>query len=247
MSAEDDIAGLGSNTVTTEGEIDAKKKFIEAFFSDFGDKIARIKKMMSLGFVEEALILACCYISALANFRYNRKADRDNFVKAIYEYSRQKDLFAKISWIDFYKKGKDGKGNRISNYETIKTALLKKYEKKCDHRQEMDKDGIIDYLKSELENLDFCNLEANMDKFSYAAVLYKEYRCAGVHEGSMANTWDAKTGKPSFEKSIDGDAIYYSGNTLCFSKEIIIAVLENIHGNLRSKCIGEIKWPNELQ
>ena len=85
-----------------------------------------------------------------------------------------------------------------------------------------------------------------MDKFSYAAVLYEEYRCAGVHKGAMATTWDAETGKPLFEKSEDGAAIYYSGNTLCFSKEIIIGTLESIHNNLREKCIMEIKWPYEL-
>ena len=122
----------------------AKKEFIVLFFDAFENKIANVKKMLSQGFIEESLILTCCYIGALANFRYERLDDRDSFVKVIYDYSDQKDLFCKISWINFYKKGKDltekgSKGKAISNYSDIKMALLKKYDKKCDHQHEMDK------------------------------------------------------------------------------------------------------------
>ena len=50
----------------------AKKEFIVLFFDAFENKIANVKKMLSQGFIEESLILTCCYIGALANFRYER-------------------------------------------------------------------------------------------------------------------------------------------------------------------------------
>ena len=231
--------------------IKAKKTIIAAVFNKFAKKISNLHKMLEQGFIEEALILACCYISALADLRYGTKDNRDNFIKIIFDYSDFKNLFSKISWINFYKKGKDplGKsktGKPISRYEDIKSSLLKIYDKKSDHYQEMYKSGVINYLKQQLSNLDLQNLEVNLDKFSYAAVLYEEYRSAGVHKGSMAHSWDAETGKPLFDRNEKGEDIYYDGNILCFSKEIILATLKNVHHNLEDKCISVTKWPHEL-
>lgn len=210
--------------------IKVKKEFIVAFYDEFEKKISNIKQIIEQSFIQEALILACCYIGALANFRYGISKERDGFVKVIYEYSSYKNLYSKISWIYFYKTGKnpsekDKKGKPISNYEEIKVALLKIYGKKSNHHQEMDKNGVINYLKNQISNLALNNLETNLDMFSYAAVLYEKYRCAGVHVGSIATSWDVETGDPLFERNDQGEDIYYSENTLCFSKEIILATL----------------------
>lgn len=217
-------------------DMGAKRDSIVALFNYYSKKIANLYKILDHGFVEEALILAFCYICALANLRYKAN-ERDNFIKIIYEYSENKDLFSKISWIYFYKKGKEhseknNAGIPISHYEDIKRSLLKIYYKKSDHHKEMDKNRMIDYLKQQLTNLDMRNLEANLDKFSYAAVLYEKYRSAGVHEGGMAHSWN-ETGEPLFNKNVQGEDIYYNGNILCFSKEIIFDILKIIHNNLK--------------
>lgn len=234
-----------------EEDIEAKKEFIAAFFNDYSRKISNLSKMLEQGFIEEALILACCYICALANHRYGMSNERDNFIKIIYGYSDNKILFSRISWIDFYKNGKDTSeknrnGKPIANYEDIKSALLKIFDKRSDHHQEMDKNGLIDYLKHQKLFSDFRNLEANLDNFSYAAVLYEKYRSAGVHEGGMAHSWDVGTGKPLFTRNEQGEDIYYNGNTLCFSKEIILTTLSRVSNNLKEQCVSAAKWPHEL-
>jgi len=234
-----------------EEDIEAKKEFVVTFFNNYSKKNSSLHRMLDQGFIEEALILACCYICALANHRYGMSNERDNFIKIIYEHSDNKNLFSKISWIDFYKNGKDPierikKGKPIANYKNIKAALLKIFDKKSDHHQEMDKNGLIDHLKDQKPSIDFRNSEANLDNFSYAAVLYEKYRSAGVHEGGMAHSWDAETGKPLFIRNEQGEDIYYNGNTLCFSKEIILTTLKNVHHNLKKQCLSAIKWPHEL-
>ncbi|MHB8883265.1 MAG: hypothetical protein ACYC69_17370 [Thermodesulfovibrionales bacterium] len=233
-------------------ELDSKQELIRAFFDEFSSKICKVQQLGEQAFIEEALILALCYISALAGYRYGRSSERDKFVKILFEYSDNKNAFKKISWFDFYKNGKDTSeksksGKAIANYHEIKATLVNKFAKASDHRQEMIKEDIIIYLQNENNTLNYRSIEACLDKFSYAAVLYEHYRCAGVHEGSMAVIWDAMSGMPLFEKNEYGDDIYYSGNILCFSRQIIMSSLESICRNLRKACLDAGKWPHALQ
>src|SRR5262245_26527201 len=128
----------------------------------------------------------------------------------IFDYSGHKTDFAKISWIFFHKTGKDlsmknapGK-TPIAGYKQIKAALLKFYGKESDHTREMDGKSLIDYLKQKGLKLDWNNLKARLDDFSYAAVLFKNYRSRGVHRGRIATKWD-QTGQPIFGKSHRGE------------------------------------------
>ena len=67
-------------------DIKVKKDFIIAFFDEFEGKISNLYKMISQSYLEEALILACCYIGGLASLRYGLSNDRENFIKIIYDY-----------------------------------------------------------------------------------------------------------------------------------------------------------------
>jgi hypothetical protein len=229
----------------------AKLEFIRAFFDDIDQRNLRLQRLSELSFPEEAIILACCYIESLASFRYHKEyAGRQEFIRIIYEFSGHRTDFDKISWINLYKTGKacsskEAEGKPILGYEQIKAELLGLYGKHCDHRREMNKLALIDYLKSRGLKLDWMNVEANLDYFSYAAVLYERYRSRGVHRGRIATKWDY-TGRPVFGKSHSGDDVYYDGNILYFSKEIIFDVLANISRTLRTMCMAEQNFPHEL-
>ena len=228
----------------------AKLDFIGAFFRDVDKRTGRLRTMIDQGFTEEAVILACCYIDSVAAFRYNKDyADRKDFIRIIFEYSGRKTEFCRISWINLYKRGKDvsaqeAAGKPIAGYEEIKATLLSLYGKECDCNKEMDKEALMAYLRQQGLRLDWKNLESNLDNFSYAAVLFENYRSRGVHSGRIATKWNVAG--PVFDKSHDGEDIYYDGNILYFSKEIILEVLTNIGQNLRTLCMDECKFPHEL-
>ena len=231
--------------------IETMKAWILTYFDRIVEpKITNLDKIVDQGFIEEALTLALCYIDAMANFDREKRNDRKKtFINTIYDYSDFKELFSKISRIFLVRTGRDPSerntksGRSISHYEEIKAALLEKYGRDNDHTQEMDKDGVIQYLKGKLSTCDWENLETNLDRFSYAAVLYERCRSAGVHE--MGFETPLQKGPPLFERNKQGEAIYY-GDILCFSKEIIVSTLKNVHHNLKSKCLQEAKWPCEL-
>jgi len=235
----------------TDDNVEAKLEFIETSFRDLEQRLKRIRELVQLGYVEEAIILACCAIDSIASIRYSEDyATQKDFIHLISQYSGHQAEFAKISWIFLYKNGKDpsettSPGKPLAGYNQIKPALLELYGKESNHHQELDKRGIIDYLKGKKLSLDWHNLEANLDKFSYSAVLYEKYRSRGVHKRSIATKWSTE-GKPLFEKNSDGEDIYYDGNILYFSKEIILEVLENIIQNLKVECIPQVLFPWEL-
>ena len=235
-----------------ENNIKTMKEWISTYFDKIVEpKIANLEKMIDRGFVEEALTLALCYIDAIANFDRPKRGDRKaTFINTLYDYSDFRDSLSKISRIFIVRKGRDPSekdtksGISLSNYEKIKEILLKKYGRNNNTRQEIDKDGVIQLLKQELNTCDWSNLENNLDKFSYAAVLYERCRSAGVHE--LGFETDLINGKASFEKNDKGEDIYYYGDILCFSKGIILKALKNIHKNLRKKCLNDAKWPCEI-
>lgn len=235
-----------------EDEIKIMREWIATYFDEIvHPKITNLNKMVEQGFIEESLTLALCYIDAMANFDRPKRNDRKTtFINTIYDYSNLKESFSEISKIFLIRTGKDPSeknskgGTSIDKYEEIKKALLKKYGRGNDHLKEMDKDGVIQYLRGELRTCDWQNLEASLDRFSYAAVLYERWRSAGVHEMGFGTA--LHKGQPLIERNKKGEDIYYHDDILCFSKEIILSTLNNVHKNLKSKCLLEAKWPCEV-
>lgn len=235
-----------------EEDIRAMNAWIDTYFDGIVQpKITNLHKMIDQGFSEEALTLALCYIDAMANFDRQKRNDRKiTFINTVYDYSNYRRLFSKISKIFLISAGRDPpekntkSGTSISHFEEIKAALLEKYGRENDPLKEMDKDGVIQYLRGKLKTCDWQNLKNNLDRFSYAAVLYERCRSAGVHE--MGFETALHKGQPLFERNKQGDDIYYYGDILCFSKEIILSALKNVHQNLKSQCLEEAKWPCDL-
>lgn len=231
-------------------DIKVLREWIRSYFDKIVEpKIANLDKMIDQGFTEEALTLALCYIDAMANFYYKKGELRQKYINTIYKYSGFKESFSKISKIFIIRSGQDPSdknkgGVKIAHYEEIKAALLKKYGRANDHRQEVNKDDLIKYLKTELGSCDWQNIEANLDKFSYAAVLYDRGRSSSVHDMAIETAF--RSGEPSFERNEIGEDIYYNDDILYFSKEIILSTLKNVHKNLKAECISEAKWPFEL-
>jgi len=236
-------------------DIKTKEEWIVTYFDKMvWPKITNLDRMIDQGFIEEALTLSLCYIEAIAKFNPPFNSQKYNsqktFISTIYKYSDFEASFSKVSRIFLHRTGRDpldknAKGGKaICRYEEINAALLEKYGRENDHHKEMDKDGVIQYLKTKLSSCDWENLKTNLDSYSYAAVLYAMGRTSAVHEMGFETALDK--GEPVFERNTQGDDIYYSGDILCFSKEIILSTLKNVHQNLRSKCLAEAKWPGEL-
>lgn len=236
-------------------DIITTKEWIGTYFDGIvRPKITNLDRMIDQGFIEEALTLSLCYIEAIANFNptfnsQKRNVSQKTFINTIYDYSDFKASFSKISRIFLYRTGRDpfkiAKVDKpICRCKEINDALSEIYGRDNDHHQEMDKDGVIQYLKTKLSSCDWEKLKTKLDSFSYAAVLYARGRSAAVHDMGFETVLDK--GEPVFERNNQGDDIYYSGDILCFSKEIILSTLKNVHRNLRKKCLDEAKWPGEL-
>lgn len=226
-----------------------KRDFIAAYFDDFAGKIARVKRIQELDMPEEAITLACCYIAALANLRYNDKYEWRKFVRLVNDYSSHHNILSRISIPDLFQNGKDNseKDKRrkpLARYHEIVEVLKTRFGSSPDHRREVPKVRLIEILKAELDGLDEMNLDRNLDRFSYAKLLYEQYRNPGVHHGGMAHVHNVDG--PVFRRSLSGEQIYYSWTWLQFSIDFIISLLEEVHTNLASECIKKIKWPHEL-
>lgn len=227
----------------------AKRDFIPAYFDDFAGKIARVKRIQELDMPEEAITLACCYIAALANLRYEDAHEWRRFVRLVNDYSCYRNILSRISIPDILQNGKDNneknkRGKPLARYHEIVEVLKAQFGSSADHCREVPKARLIKILKEELNGLDEMNLDRNLDRFSYAALLYDQYRNPGVHHGGMAHVYNVDG--PVFRRSPSGEPIYYLWTWLQFSIDFIISLLEEVHTNLASECIKQIKWPHEL-
>lgn len=236
--------------IKTNTQVDAKKKLIEPYFEHFCDKNKKLEEIYSKGYTSEAVTLACCYIEALGNIRYQRSENKRNFIDIIFDYSEKGDQFSKICYKNFIKYGKDDSekykpGIPIANYHKLKDAFQKKLIG-CNHKEDMGERVLIEYLKGENLKLDYGSLKKNFCKFSYASILYERYRNAGVHIGDILVPRDVETGERLFEKNENGEDIYCEDGNLRFSKEIIFLILERIIRNLKKECLEKGKWPGEL-
>lgn len=224
-----------------------KSFFIEAFFEDVGEKVQRVERIANQNMPEEAITLACCYMDYLASQGFDgRGAHRENFVRFLLTYSSNSEMLRKISRLHV-----EREGEVLNDYVAIRKALEDEFGPEYRRDDDMGETDLIQFLRARVPGLDELNLRSNLrSRFSYAAVLYKEYRNPGVHEGGMAHAYDAETGRPVFlpayEPSGKHKHVYYRGRSLRFSIQFILHLLSEAHRQLANECMEKTKFPHEL-
>jgi hypothetical protein len=95
--------------------------------------------------------------------------------------------------------------------------------------------------------IDLKNLEANLWRYSYGAVLDRRWRSQGVHEGQINAPWDGQTGIRVFPRGRDGAAVYYNSfGKLTFAGSFVMESLRNTFEGLRTECLRRTAFPFEL-
>ncbi len=83
--------------MTTPDDLEAKRRFIEAFFDDLEQKCAFLLELDRMGRQDEARALCCLYIDGLGNWLHpNSSKSARNFVETLLDYSDETTLMLVI-------------------------------------------------------------------------------------------------------------------------------------------------------
>lgn len=213
-------------------------------FSDvenyFSNKVDNLKKLLNSGYRYECSILALCYIDALGNLFREEGGSRKRFINLIFSCNkpessvwdkvnlaelkkimqeRQHDIEVKEKYCDdCYGKVVHYIEQKISEYDYSNS-------RKC-----IEKDRRLCEEKKDLEIFEkkFCGcgkwLFTDLENSTYAGILYKRYRCEGVHEARLEQLWD------SLSMHFEGPFYMSIVNSLpdfSFPPEFIINTLEH--------------------
>jgi len=194
----------------------------------------------------EVLLLACCYLDALAGEFLDGKCSEERFRELLWDYTdRQKCDVRKVSL--------DALRFKLTEYSVRGTAR--------GDRNFWDSQRVIDYLREEVEKRDYnvgdptahdplvedvvvrvkgmlsdretCrHWEAAAERIyeaSYAGVLYEKYRSSLVHEAHVVGHWTSQGGDSPFYLAVEGGSI-----ELVFPSYFLIKTLEGIIANIFS-------------
>lgn len=157
--------------------LQAKMKFIEAFFGDLAIKIAFLKELYNTGHSDEARILCSCYIDSLASGLYwPEEQNKFNFVQVLKEHGGE-EIFSYI------------------HLKMLEDALLKKTKSKkwgaiCakifpvlqqDSGKLYHQDEVIDLILPFLKDSEIDEVKKELWRGSFAAIAYAQVRNLSVH------------------------------------------------------------------
>ena len=156
----------------------AKMEFIRAFFDDFDEKVAYLEDLYKSNHRDEAAILCSCYIDSLALALYFPD-DRSNFnfVKCLREHGSD-DIFSHFHpiMLDEALRKLSKRGGKWAKIYTTVTGTLKTMDKRLYSDRE-----ITDLLTTLLNTSGMKDIEQQLWRGTFAAIVYERFRIAAVH------------------------------------------------------------------
>lgn len=230
---------------------DGKLYMIEAFFDDWRARIQRLQAMRDQGLIEESVTLVLCYLAALANYRFPELGTEwKRFARLILEYADPElaSLFGKVSTVALRAGHEHKKPFHERDYGVMCELLVERFGETPSVSEEPDKPRLLAILRASGAGLDLRNVSANLDRYTYAGLLYLRLRYAGVHRGSISHTYDVERDLAVMRLGPRSELIYYAypSEAPRFSDEAVFRVLSHVHKNLSDACTDNVCWPQEL-
>lgn len=189
-------------TVPADDNLQAKMNFIKAFFDDLDNKIAFLGDLYSKGHRDEARVLCSCYIDGLASALYwPEERNNFNFVRALKEYGREHIfpyIHPKLLEDVLLKKAANS-----SKWETICKKISPVLQRA--RGRFYDEQEIINLLSPLLNNSEMGDVEKELWRGTFAAIVYAQVRIPSVHGFGPPNgiTFDNTTFKGQQVPSIE--------------------------------------------
>lgn len=229
---------------------DAKLEFIDAYFGDIDARLHRLDTIAAQELLEEAIILACCYLNGLARDRFALPGSRDDtkiFTDFVRRYGGHPEIFGKISRREITHRSANDPfpPKQLHQHETVITAILARFGDSTKVTEDPTDTELLEVL-SGIPRLDFNNLQLNLWRYTYGAVLYRRWRNSGVHQGQVGNRTNLE-GEKVYPKGDDGADVYYDTfGQLTFSAEFLLEILRTAARSLREECMQNALFPHEL-
>ncbi|MGE0552766.1 MAG: hypothetical protein AB7R55_04995 [Gemmatimonadales bacterium] len=227
----------------------AKRSFIEAYFEDVEARIGRVAQIAAQGFSEEALILACCHLSGMAQLRYaGGRDDMRLFTRLVRDSGGHGEVYDRVSrreitcWTD-----KDPFAPKaLQEHEAVGAEVAKRFGDEPSVAGDPKEGELLAALKG-VPRIDLQNLEANVWRFTYGAILYRRWRSPGVHQGEIDAPWEVESRRKVFRLGDNGERAYYNSfHRLTFSERLVMDTLQRVFEALRAECLEKNVFPPEL-
>ncbi|MFZ5774437.1 MAG: hypothetical protein ACOY3Z_03015 [Thermodesulfobacteriota bacterium] len=225
-------------------------QLITEYFKQWCRDVARAEALLTSNeyFLEGVLVLSC-YIGALARARFPQETkDWKSYKNVVWEYSGQKNIYENIDLLFFCqwpssKCANDKVYKCIKNHSELasifKSAFGGEDEIKSDPNKRYQKrEKLISSVKNKNSVwFDESNFQKHIELFSNNQILYRFMRGEAVHNFDF----------PLFNATyIPGDNKHTYTDNHQVSRDVILATVKNIVGNMEKECLGKNKWPWEL-
>lgn len=230
---------------------DDKLYFIEAYFEDIEARLNRLYTIVEQGLLEEALILACCYLNGFTLDRFGLPKGGDDtklFTQFLRQYDGESKVFDKVCLIEITHRSENDPfaPKALNQHNVVVAAILGKYGPGASVDNDPSEADLLQLL-SGIPKLDGENLRLNLWRYTYSAVLYRRWRNTGVHEGRIGNRTDVASGKKIYPAGENGEGVYYdSFDRLTFSSTFVMATLQNAFTSLKEECVRDAVFPQEI-
>lgn len=186
----------------------AKMEFIRAFFDDFDIKTGYLEKLYESGHRDEARTLCSCYIDSLASALYwPDDRSKFNFVRVLREHSGE-DIFSHIHPKQLYESVRKLSIRRSNKWVRIHASIsgvLQDADRRLYNERE-----VTDLLVSLLDKSQIKDIELELWRGTFAAIVYDQFRIASVHGFGAPDgiTFDGMTFQGRSVPAIDFPIVY---------------------------------------
>jgi len=165
------------------------------------------------------MILVTSYLDAIAGYRFGGRSSGERFRDFLFQYSGQPGLWKKVSIVSLYsnlRRSRDPQLQRIaaSVFHEYRLGNFIHYD--SEFNPDIDEDGLIGSLCRTLPNGIMNQLKGTIKGFSYASILWKDYRTDAVHESLRPSEFP-----PPLE---DRDVPYYAAGSFVRGTDIVRCV-----------------------
>ena len=233
--------------------------YVSAVKKYFDDRIENLRNLEILSGKEnrkdfdfEILLLACCYIDALANIFTEEKEVGKRFIESLICFGETNGIsFSKVNLIFLHKNLIEHRSYKHSLFPTkyddwVLNEIHKRDYSTGDNTEfDLPEKEILkrlgDMLIAEEMGLFGESLKALIMKSSYAGVLYETYRNPAVHEGLVVGHWGGvKDEARPFYVSVMGRRPDFT-----FPAKFLINVVENMLSKMYKEC-EDLFFANEV-
>ncbi|RFC41027.1 MAG: hypothetical protein DID89_2727546288 [Candidatus Nitrotoga sp. CP45] len=226
-----------------------KLELITEFFKQWGKDITRAENLFNTDdYFFEGLLVLSCYIGALARHRYPQETkDWKSYKKIVSEYSGQNAIYENIDLLFFYQWPRSKLANaktykRMTNHSDLVALLQAQFGDedniRNDPKRYQKREDLLAYIESKNVGwFDEANFMQYIELFSNNQILYEFLRCEAVHNADFqlfSRAYQVADNKQTYE---DNHQI---------NRAVILATVKCIVEKLKSECLGNTKWPQEL-